>query len=96
MELKNQLIASFDEKFGKNIFDNGLLLKRAAKHIKTVRDQYRRALKDNPKYDRPAMIPRMEWNEIVEDAKEKRLCEDRDNEVAQSKKRYVMIVFSTL
>ena len=71
MELKNQLIASFDEKFGKNIFDNGLLLKRAAKHIKTMRDQYRRALKDNPKYDRPAMIPPMEWNEIIEDAKEK-------------------------
>ena len=96
MELKNQLIASFDEKFGKNIFDNGLLLKRAAKHIKTVRDQYRRALKDNPKYDHPAMIPPMEWNEIVEDAKEKRLCEDRDNEAAQGKKRYVMIVLSTL
>ena len=61
-----------------------------------MRDQYRRALKDNPKYDRPPMIPPMEWNEIIEDAKEKRLCEDRDNEVAQSKKRYVMIVFSTL
>ena len=96
MELKNQLIASFDEKFGKNGFDSALLLKRTSKHIKTMRDQYRRALKDNPKYDRPAMIPPMEWNEIVEDAKEKRLCEDRDNEVAQSKKRYVMIVFSTL
>ena len=96
MELKNQLIASFEEKFGKNIFDTGLLLKRAAKHIKTVRDQYRRALKDNPKYDRPALIPPLEWNELVEDAKEKRLCEDRDNEVAQSKKRYVRIVLSTL
>ena len=80
MELKNQLIASIEEKFGKNIFDTGLLLKRAAKHIKTVRDQYRRALKDNPKYNHPPMIPPMEWNEIIEDAKEKRLCEDRDNE----------------
>ena len=96
MELKNQLIASFEEKFGKNIFDTGLLLKTAAKHIKTVRDQYRRALKDNPKYDRPPMIPLMEWNEIIEDAKEKRLCEDRDNEATQGKKRYVIIVLSTL
>ena len=58
MELKNQLIIYFEEKFGKNIFDIGLLLKRASKHIKTVRDQYRRALKDNPKHDRPPMIPR--------------------------------------
>ena len=66
----------------KNIFDTGLLLKRATKHIKTMRDQYRRALKDNPKYEYPPMIPLMEWNEIIEDAKEKRLCEDRDNEAA--------------
>ena len=96
MELKNQLIAYFEEKFGKNIFDTVLLLKRVEKHIKTMRDQYRRALKDNPKYNRPPMIPLMEWNEIIEDAKEKRLCEDRLNEVAQGKKRYVMIVLSTL
>ena len=45
-----------------------------------MRDQYRRALKDNPKYDHPPMIPPMEWNEIIEDAKEKRVCEDRVNE----------------
>ena len=90
------MIASIEEKFGKNIFDTGLLLKRAEKHIKTVRDQYRRALKDNQKYDRPPMIPPMEWNELIEDAKEKRLCEDRVNEAAQGKKRYVIIVLSTL
>ena len=60
VELKNQLIASLEEKFGKNIFDTGLLLKRASKHIKTARDQYRRALKDNTKYDRPPMILPME------------------------------------
>ena len=29
----------------------------------------------------------MEWNEIIKDAKEKRLCENRVNEVAQGKKR---------
>ena len=48
----------------KNIFDIGLLLKRASKHIKTVRDQYIRGLKENPKYGHPHMIPSMEWNEI--------------------------------
>ena len=76
------MIASIEEKFGKNIFDTGLLLKRATKHIKIVRSQYRRALKDNPKYDHPPMIPSLEWNEIIEDAKEKRLCENRVNEAA--------------
>ena len=82
MELKNQLITSFEEKFGKNIFDTSLPLKRAPKNVKIVRDQYRRSLKDNPKYDRPPMIPLMEWNEIIEDAKEKRLRENRGNELA--------------
>ena len=42
------------------------------------------------------MIPLMEWNEIIEDAKDKRLREDRVNEAARGKKRYVMIVLSTL
>ena len=57
----------------KNIFDSALLLERASKHIKVVRDQYRRAPKDNPKYEHPLMIPLMEWNEIIEDVIEKRL-----------------------
>ena len=57
----------------KNIFDSALLLKRTSKHIKIVKDQYRRGLKDNPKYGHPPMIPLLEWNQIIEDAKEKRL-----------------------
>ena len=95
MELKNQLIASIEEKFGKNIFDTGLLLKRAEKRIKTMRDQYRRSLKDNPKYDRPPMIPPMEWNEIIEDAKDKRLC-GKANKLEKGKIRYGMIVLSRM
>ena len=42
------------------------------------------------------MIPPMEWNEIIEDAKEKRLHENRGNEPAQGEKRNVMIVLSTM
>ena len=56
----------------KNIFDTCLLLKRASRHIKNVRDQYRRVLKDNQNYDHPPMIPQMEWNEIIKDAKEEK------------------------
>ena len=47
-----------------------------------MRDQYRRGLKESLKYNHPPMIPLMEWNEIIEDAKEKRLCDNRVNEVA--------------
>ena len=41
--------------------------------MKSMRHQYRRGLKDNAKYDNPPVIPPMEWNEIIEDAKDKRL-----------------------
>ena len=47
-----------------------------------MKDQYTRGLKENPKYDRPPMIPPMEWNEIIEDTKEKRLCQNRASELA--------------
>ena len=80
----------------KNIFDTALLLKRASRHIKTMRDQYRRGLKKNPKYDRPPMIPPMEWNEIIENAKEKRLRGNNGNEQEHGKRRYVMMVLSRM
>ena len=35
-----------------------------------MRDQYRRALKLDPKYERPPMVPQLEWNELIKDAKE--------------------------
>ena len=38
-----------------------------------MRDQYRWALKLNPKYEFPPMVPELEWNEFIEDAKEIRL-----------------------
>ena len=60
-----------------------------------MRDQYRRGLKDKQKYDCPPMIPPMEWNEIIEDAKEKRLS-GKGNEPERGKRRYVMIVLSRM
>ena len=42
------------------------------------------------------MISLMEWNEIIKDEKEKRLCENRVNEPTHGKIRYFMIVLSTL
>ena len=72
-----------------------MILKKASKHIKTMRDQYRRTLKDNPKYGHPHMIPLMEWNEIIEDAKEKRL-HGFANELEKGKRRHVMIVLSRM
>jgi hypothetical protein len=95
VDLKNQLIKSLEELFGNKTFDSALILKKASKHIKTVRDQYRRALKDNTKYERPPMIPLMEWNEILEDAKEKRL-KDRGIQPEDDKRRYDVIALSRM
>lgn len=72
-----------------------MILKRASKHIKTMRDQYRRALKDNPKYECPPMIPPMECNEIMEDAKEKRV-KGSGIQPEDDKRRYVVIVLSRM
>ena len=60
-----------------------------------MRDQYRRGLKDNLKYDYPPMNTLMEWNEIIKDAKEIRL-HGSSNELEKGKRRYVMIVLSRM
>ena len=85
---------------GKHVLRSGvdysvLILKRASKHIKTTRDQYRRALKLNPNYECPPMIPKMDWNEIMEDAKEKRL-KGREIQPKDIKRRYLVIVLSRM
>ena len=75
--------------FGQYILNRTQLLKKACKHLKIVRDQYIRALKIKPKYERPPMVPQLEWNEIIEDAKEKRL-RDKGIKPPPRKNRYVV------
>ena len=84
--LKNQLIKSLEDLFRNNIFDSALLLKRASKHTKIVTNQYRRGLRDNTNYEHPPMIPPMEWNEIIEDEKKKRL-HGKENQLEEGKRR---------
>ena len=68
-ELTNRLVGLF----GKDTFDTSKVLQKAGKHLKIVRDQYRVHLENNPRYERPPMIPSMEWKALVEDGKEKGL-----------------------
>ena len=79
-----------EEFFGQNILNRAQLLKKSCKPIKTMRDQYRRALKLNPKYEHPPMVPQLEWNEIIEDAKEMRL-NDKGIKPTLSKHRYLVL-----
>ena len=59
--------------FRKDTFDTSKVLQKDGKHLKIVRDQYRVHLKKNPRYERPLVIPSMEWKALVEDGKEKGL-----------------------
>ena len=59
--------------FGKDTFDTSKVLKKARQHLKIVWDQYRVLLEKNPRYERPSMIPSMEWKSLMEDGKEKGL-----------------------
>ena len=70
-KLKDQLIKDLEQEFGNNIFDEKKILETACKHLKNVRDSYRKSLVQNPKYERPPFIAVRDWNEFILDAKEK-------------------------
>ena len=68
-DLTNRLVSLLR----KDTFDTLKVLQKARQHLKIVRDQYRVHLKNNPRYERPPMIPSMDWKSLVEDGKEKGL-----------------------
>ena len=75
--LKDDLTNHLVSLFGKYTFDTSKVLQKAGKHIKIVRDQYMVHLEKKPRYERPSMIPSMEWKALVEDGKEKGLRKSR-------------------
>ena len=76
-DLKDDLTNHLVSLFGKDTFDTLKVLQKAGKHLKIVRDKYRVHLEKNPRYERPPMIPSMEWKALVEDGKEKGLRKPR-------------------
>ena len=71
--LKDDLTNRLVSLFRKDTFDTLKVLQKAGKHLKISRDQYRVHLEKNPRYERPPMIPFMEWKSLVEYGKEKGL-----------------------
>ena len=47
------------------------VLEKAGQHLHYVREGYQNNLAINPKYERPLMIPTMEWKGLLDDAREK-------------------------
>ena len=68
-DLTNRLVGLFE----KYTFDTSKVLQKVGQHLNIVRDKYRFHLEKNPRYERPLMIPSMEWKALVEDGKEKGL-----------------------
>ena len=69
--LKDELIKDIEHEFGSNIFYHKKLLQKASRHLKVVRDSYRKSLVLNPKYEHPPFVSVRDWNEFILDTKEK-------------------------
>ena len=75
--LKDDLTNRLVSLFGKDTFDTSKVLQKAGKHVKIFRDKYRVHLEKNSRYERPPIIPSMEWKALVEYGKEKGLRKSR-------------------
>ena len=75
--------------FGEKTFSHANVLKKACQHVKVVRDQYRTHLERNHRYERPPMIPAMEWRALVEDGKERALR--REGKLTPGTGRYAIL-----
>ena len=89
-KLKDELIKDIEHDFGSNIFYHKKLLQKASKHLKVVRDSYRKSLILNPKYERPPFVSVRNWNELILDAKEK--GEGRKESTLANSKRYAIVL----
>ena len=94
-KLKYQLIKDLEHEFGINIFYHKKLLQKASKHLKVVRDSYRKSLILNPKYEHPPFIAVRDWNEFILDAKEKG-DDQRESTLANVRRYEIVLTTSTL
>ena len=89
-KLKDQLIKDLEHEFGSNVCDEKKILEKASKHLKVVRDTYRKSLVQNLKYERPPFISVREWNEFILDAKEK--GDARRGIIPANARRYAIVL----
>jgi hypothetical protein len=59
-KLKSLLISRLVGEFGDS-FNKPKVLKRTGKHLKHVREEYRNKLVQDPKCERPLVVPEREW-----------------------------------
>jgi hypothetical protein len=69
--LKKELMNYLEGLFGVDTFNKKMVTAIVGEYLKYTRDIYRRRLVGNPRYECPPSIPKREWKEIIDDAKEK-------------------------
>ncbi|XP_059073951.1 uncharacterized protein LOC131874540 [Cryptomeria japonica] len=72
--------------FGNDTFDKIKVLEKEGTYLKYVRVQYMTHLDKNAKYERPPMIPKREWKDLILDVKE-RIERKKGNTPPDAKKR---------
>ena len=91
-KLKDDLIESMTQLFGPHAFERNKLLEKDGLCLKYIRDQYRKILRDNPRYERPPYVPEAEWQALILDGKYKADRRDKITPVDQSTTRYVILL----
>ena len=67
--LKDELIESMTQLFGPCAFERKKILGKVGLCLKYIRDQYRKNLQVNPRYERPPPVPEAEWQALILDGK---------------------------
>ena len=83
--LKDEIIKDIEHEF-----DHKKLLQKASRHLKVVRNSFRKSLVLNPKYKRPPFVSVRNWNEFILDAKEK--GERPKESTPENLKRYAIVL----
>ena len=90
-KLKDDIVDSMTQLFGPRAFQRNKLLEKVGLCLKYIRDQYRKNLRDNPRYERPPYVPEAEWQALILDGKYKA---DKKNNITpvESTTRYVILL----
>lgn len=91
-KLKDDLVDSMTQLFGPRAFERNKLLEKASLCLKYIRDQYRKNLRDNPRYERPPYVPEAEWQALILDGKYKADKKNTITPVESTPPRYVILL----
>ena len=89
--LKDDLIESMTQLFGPHAFERNKLLEKTSSCLKYIRDQYRKNLHVNPRYERPPYVLEAKWQALILDGKYKA---DKKKSITpvESTSRYVILL----